>query len=159
MKKILNPYIKVDRHNCFGCSPKNDQGLKMSFFEDGDEVVSEWEPSDIFQGYNNVLHGGIQATLMDEVGSWFVQVKMKTAGVTASMNVKYINPVSTVNGNIYLRASLSQKRRNLIDVHVELFSANKKLCAIGEVTYFTFTEEVAQRELNYPDYEEFFDKE
>ncbi len=158
MKKILNPYGKIDRHNCFGCSPKNDQGLKMNFFEDGDEVVSEWEPSGSFEGYHNVLHGGIQATLIDEVGSWFVQVKMKTAGVTASMNVRYIGPVSTVNGKIQLRASLSQKRRNLIDVHVELFGANKKLCAIGELTYFTFSNEVAQKELNYPNFNEFFDE-
>ncbi len=157
MKKILNPYAKFDGYNCFGCSPNNEQGLKMKFFEHGDYVVSHWEPTGFLQGYHNILHGGIQATLMDEIGSWFVQIKMKTAGVTSGMNIRYINPVSIVNGNIKLKASLLQKRRNLVDVHVELYDAEDTLCATGDVTYFTFTEEVAKKKLRYPDYNEFFE--
>ncbi len=156
MKKILNPYTKVEGHNCFGCSPNNDQGLKMKFFEDGEYIISDWKPTGFLQGFHNILHGGIQATLMDEIGSWFVQVKMKTAGVTSSMNVRYLKPVSAVNGNIKLFASLLKKRRNLVDVYVELFDGDQKLCAQGELTYFTYSKEVAQQKLHYPDYDEFF---
>ena len=158
MKKILNPYAKIEGYNCFGCSPKNEQGLKMRFIEDGDYIISDWEPTGFLQGYHNILHGGIQATLMDEIGSWFVQVKMQTAGVTSNMNIRYICPVSTVNGNIKLKAKLLKKRRNLIDVHVELLAANGKLCAQGELTYFTFPKEVAKKKFYYPDYNEFFEK-
>jgi len=64
-------------YQCFGCAPHNHNGLQMSFAEDGEYVVSEWEPKDYFQGYYNVLHGGIQATLMDEIASWLVQIKLK----------------------------------------------------------------------------------
>ncbi len=158
MKEILNPYVKIDDHNCFGCSPKNDQGLKMKFVEDGSSVISEWKPSGSFQGYHNILHGGIQATLMDEVGSWFVQVKMRTSGVTSNMNIRYLQPVSIIVGKIKLKASLINKRRNLVDVQVELFDADNSLCTKGVLTYFTFSNEVAQKELNYPDYNEFFDE-
>lgn len=157
MRKILNPYTKIDGHNCFGCAPDNDQGLRMKFIEDGDSVISNWEPTGFLQGYHNILHGGIQATLMDEIGSWFVQVKMKTAGVTSNMNVRYLKPVSIANGNIKLKASLIQKRRNLVDVHVELFDSQENLCAVGNLTFFTFSKEVSQKELYYPDYNEFFD--
>ncbi|NQU34022.1 MAG: PaaI family thioesterase [Bacteroidetes bacterium] len=159
MKKILNPYPKYEGYNCFGCSPKNDHGLKMEFFEDGDYIICDWKPVGFLQGYHNVLHGGIQATLMDEIGSWFIQIKLKTAGVTSNMNVRYLNPVSIVKGNIKLRASLIQKRRNLIDVLIELFDSNEKLCAKGEITYFTFSQDIAKKELYYPNFEEFFDKE
>lgn len=157
MRKILNPYTKIEGHNCFGCSPDNDQGLRMKFIEDGDFVISNWEPAGFLQGYHNILHGGIQAALIDEIGSWFVQVKMKTAGVTSNMNVRYLKPVSIVNGNIKLKASLIQKRRNLVDVHVELFDSQENLCAVGDLTFFTFSKEVSQKELYYPDYNEFFD--
>ncbi|MBC8321555.1 MAG: PaaI family thioesterase [Bacteroidetes bacterium] len=158
MKKILNPYTKIEGYNCFGCSPKNDLGLKMNFFEDGDYLICDWEPNGLLQGYHNVLHGGIQATLMDEIGSWFVQVKIKTAGVTSKMNIRYIHPVSIGDGNIKLRASLLQKRRNLVDVKVELFDTSEKLCANGELTYYTFPIEIAKKKLYYPDYDEFFEK-
>ncbi len=158
MKKIHNPYPKYDGYNCFGCSPKNEHGLKMEFFEDGEYLVCNWKPIEFLQGYHNVLHGGIQATLMDEIGSWFVQIKFKTAGVTSNLNVRYLNPVSIVKGNVKLRASLLKQRRNLIDVLVELFDSNEQLCAKGELTFFTFSQEIAKKQLNYPDFEEFFDK-
>lgn len=158
MKKILNPYPKYPGYNCFGCSPRNENGLKMEFTEDGEFVKCSWTPVDFLQGYHNVLHGGIQATLMDEIGSWFVQVKMKTAGVTSNLNIRYLNTVYVNKGTINLQASLIKQRRNLVDVLVELFDFNGKLCAKGEITYFTFPQEIARKKLNYPDFEEFFNE-
>ncbi len=156
MKKINNPYKEMDGYQCFGCAPQNPNGLQMNFAEDGEYVVSEWKPKDYFQGYYNVLHGGIQATLMDEIASWLVQVKLKTAGVTSTMNVRYKKTVPINKGNIKLRARLTGKRRNLADIHVELFGPDDDLCAESDFVYYTFPHDVAVKQLHYPDYEEFF---
>ena len=43
-------------------------------------------------------------------------------------------------------------------MEVELRNANDELCAKGEVTYFTFSQEVARRDFSYPDYIEFSQK-
>ena len=40
MKKIINPWKNMEGYNCFGCSPDNEAGVRMEFYEDGDEVVS-----------------------------------------------------------------------------------------------------------------------
>ena len=40
MKKIINPWKDMEGYNCFGCSPDNEAGVRMEFYEDGDEVVS-----------------------------------------------------------------------------------------------------------------------
>jgi uncharacterized protein (TIGR00369 family) len=159
VKKILNPYAEMPGYHCFGCSPKNEHGLQMSFFEEGDEVVSHWQPRGFLQGYHNVLHGGIQATLMDEIGSWLVQVKVKTAGVTSGLSVKYLKTVYINQGNITLKARLKDMRRNLADVEVNLFDASGKLCAKSDITYFTFSKEMAKKKLNFPEEEEFFEEE
>ena len=50
MQKINNPWAGIEGYNCFGCSPDNPLGLRMSFAEDGDYIVSVWEPSGTFQG-------------------------------------------------------------------------------------------------------------
>ena len=65
MKKIKNPYIGLEEqgYNCFACCPTNPCGLKMSFYEDGDDIVSLWNPGENYQSWINTLHGGIQATL------------------------------------------------------------------------------------------------
>lgn len=51
MKKIVNPWRKLAGYNCFGCSPDNEYGVKMEFYEDGDEVVSIWKPDEHYQGF------------------------------------------------------------------------------------------------------------
>lgn len=44
MKKIINPWKNMEGYNCFGCSPDNEAGVRMEFYEDGDEIVSIWKP-------------------------------------------------------------------------------------------------------------------
>ncbi len=158
MKKISNPYKKMKGYQCFGCSPNNLNGLQMAFAEDGEYMVSEWEPKDYFQGYYNILHGGIQATLMDEIASWLVQVKLKTAGVTSTLNVRYKKPVPTDKGIIRLRARLTDQHRNLATIHVELFCPENELCAESDIVYYTYSHEVAVNRLHYPDHKEFFEE-
>ena len=157
MKKILNPYVKVKDYNCFACSPNNENGLQMNFVEDGEFLTSEWEPKGFLAGYTNVLHGGIQATLLDEIASWFVQIKLKTAGVTSNMNLRLRRTVPTNKGKLIIRAWLKEVRRNLVDVNVELINPDGKTGADGVITYFTFTPEISKEKLRYPDYTEFFE--
>lgn len=159
MKKILNPYDVMPGYNCFGCSQHNESGLRMEFWEDGDEIVCFWEADSKFQGYFNILHGGIQSTLMDEIASWVVFVKLKTAGVTSKMEVKYRKPVRIEKGKITLRAKLLEQKKRVSVIKVELYDANEKLCTEAEVTYFTFTAEKAISELKYPGFDNFFEEE
>ena len=45
MKRIINPYQGMSReegYHCFACAPRNEHGLHMEFYEDGDEVVCYW---------------------------------------------------------------------------------------------------------------------
>ncbi len=150
MKKIANPYAELPGYNCFGCSPKNEHGLQMQFFEEGDEIVSRWEPRGYLQGFHDVLHGGIQATLMDEIASWLIQVKVKTAGVTSELNVRYKKTVYINKGPILLKAHLKGMRRNLADVKVYLYDSTNVLCAEGNLTFFTFSPEIAKEKLHFP---------
>lgn len=156
MRKIRNPYSEIEGYNCFGCSPNNEQGLQMEFKEEGEYIVSNWKPRQHFQGYHNVLHGGIQATLMDEIASWCVQVKQKTAGVTSNMDIRYKKPVYTDKGEIIIKASIKEQRRNLTDVKVELYNHNNKLCSTALITYFTFPEKVARERFYYSDFDSFY---
>ncbi|MBN2016861.1 MAG: PaaI family thioesterase [Candidatus Cloacimonetes bacterium] len=156
MREILNPYKKYDGYNCFGCAPNNECGLQLTFFEDEDEIVSFWEPKDFFQGYLDVLHGGIQSALIDEIGSWVVLIKGRTAGVTSKLEVKYKKAAYVNRGTITLRAKMHQIRRNLYTVYVRLLDADDTLCAEGYVTYFTFSKKRASKDFYFPEYEEFF---
>ncbi len=156
MRKVLNPFVSLEGYNCFGCSPGNSLGLQMSFIEEGEEIVSFWEPKKHFQGYHTILHGGIQATLMDEIASWFVYVRLKSAGLTSKAEIRYIKPLYVDRGVLTIRASLLQMRRNLADIRVRIYDADKVLCAESLMVFFTVTPEKAKDTLYYPGHETFF---
>jgi len=69
MIKLKNPYAEFKEYNCFGCSPTNPSGLRMEFHEEGENIVSRWSPGHDHQGFHDLLHGGIQATMMDEIAT------------------------------------------------------------------------------------------
>jgi uncharacterized protein (TIGR00369 family) len=156
MRKLNNPFKNLEGYNCFGCSPDNQSGLQLSFYEDNDELVSLWNPKSFFQGYQNVLHGGIQASLMDEIASWVIYVKLKTTGFTSNLNVRYLKPVNATDPQITLRARVKNLRRNLADIEVRLYNHNNLLCAEALVTYFTFSREKAEGKVYLPDHRDFF---
>ncbi len=150
MRKINNPFRDLPGYNCFGCSPENPLGLHLEFREDAEYVISEWIPRPEYQGYANILHGGIQATLMDEIASWTIYVKQRTGGVTAAMRTKYRHPVLVNKGAITLKSRIKTAARRIVTVEVHLFDAEDKLCAESEVDYFILPEEQAREKLFYP---------
>lgn len=158
MRKVINPFKGREGYNCFGCSPDNEFGLQLSFVDEGEYLTASWVPKDYFEGYKNMLHGGIQATLIDEIASWYVYAKLNVAGVTSKLEVRYKKPVYTNKGNIKLRAKLVGIKRNLADFEVELLDSNDVLCAFGHVQYFTFNEKVSREKFWYPGPDTFFEK-
>lgn len=158
MKKIINPYDS-ELNMCFGCSQKNPAGLKLQFEESDDYLHAEWEPSENYQGYTNVLHGGIIASLLDEVGAWCVSVKMGTAGVTSEMTIKYLAPVYINKGNITLKAGITEQTERNAKVNCYLYDGRAKLCAEAIANFFIYPPEVAQRKFRYPGRDAFYRKE
>lgn len=160
MRKIVNPWVKNEdtRLQCFGCSPYNNIGLNLEFFEDGEYLISEWIPKDYLQGYMGVLHGGIQATLLDEIASWVVYVKCKTGGVTSNLEIKYRSPVFINGSKIKIRAKLVEQGNRIATIQTELFNSEDKLCAEAEVKYFIFPEKIAKEKYAYPGAESFYEE-
>jgi len=159
MRKIINPFLNTENGKCFGCSPDNPQGLKMSFHEDGEYIYSHWTPNPHLTGFKNVLHGGIQTTLMDEIACWVVFVKLGTSGVTTSINAKFRGAVLTDQGNITLRAKLIKQKNKLATILTEILDKDGKVSAEAEIQYMIFPEAVAKRKFEYPGVEAFFNGE
>ena len=151
MKRIINPWRGMDGYRCFGCDPRSEQGLRMEFYEDGDRIVSRWKPRPEFQGWVDTLHGGIQATLADEISSWVVFRKFQTSGVTSRMEVRYLKPIHTSEDHITLQATVVRQRRNIVDIEVKIFNSQEQLCTEALCIYFLFPKEKAHDEFHFCD--------
>lgn len=156
MIKLRNPYSEYKEYNCFGCSPTNPLGLRMEFHEQGEEIVSTWSPGTNYQGFHDILHGGIQATMMDEIASWVVFMKLDTAGVTYSMKTLYRRPVRISKGPVTLRARLSQQKRSIATIEVKLMDGTGTPCSEAQVNYFVLPRIKAEKEMHFPGKEAFY---
>ena len=144
MKKIINPWRNHPQYNCFGCAPSNPFGLHMEFYEDGDDIVSTWQPRHNYQGWVDTMHGGVLATLIDEVCGWVVTRKMKTTGFTVSLSLKYRKPVSTHDRLLTIRARVTKQMRNLLFLSAEITNSEGEVCTEGEATYYLMDAEKAK---------------
>ena len=147
MKKIINPWKGLKGYYCFGCSPDNPMGVKMEFYEDGDEIVSFWKPKPEYQGWLDTLHGGIQAVLLDEICAWVIVRKLQTTGVTSKMETRYRKSISTNDTLLEIRASIQEQKRNIILVKATIYNSAKEICTKAVCTYFTFSKEKSQQEM------------
>ncbi len=160
MKKIKNPFIEAygDNYHCFGCSPANKIGLNLSFFEQDGITMAEWEPDKNFEGYHNVLHGGIQATIHDEIASWAVYTQCGTAGVTSNLNVTYHKPLYiSSNKKIKVKAVLKKQEEKKAVFETEILNEKGEVCSSAEVEYFLFPKPIAKRKYFYPGKDAFFE--
>jgi acyl-coenzyme A thioesterase PaaI-like protein len=85
---------KPQGHYCFACGTANPIGLDLHFYRLGNTVCSDITLSKYHEGWQNIAHGGIISTLLDEIMSWTVMCTKKTFFVTRKMSVKYIRNVS-----------------------------------------------------------------
>ena len=143
MKRIINPWSNLEGFNCFGCCPTNPQGLRMQVFEEGDDIVAHWDPTSNFQGWMGVLHGGVQATLMDEVAGWVVVRKLQTTGVTSKMDIQYLKSISTNGGQLTIRARIAKQMRNIVIIESEIANKEGEICTKSQCTYFCASKEKA----------------
>lgn len=85
-------------NSCFGCGPDNPQGLRVRAFERGDGwVAAEVELPEHFHGGPGIAHGGIQATVLDEVMGYAVHAAIDDRGheyaiVTVELSLRYRRP-------------------------------------------------------------------
>ncbi len=150
--KLVNPYATsegYDAYDCFGCAPGNQFGLQMEFYSDGETVWSKWQPRERFQGFHGILHGGIQATLMDETASWVVSVVLGTSGFTKSMQVDYLENVQVEGPPVVIRGEVGVESKKEATLDIELYQG-ESLKARAVCCYAIFSESVARKKLHYP---------
>lgn len=86
---------------CFGCGPDNEHGLRLRFRRVGaDEVEAVYTAPERYAGAPGVVHGGIQAALLDETLGFAAIAARDPQGpdleiVTVEFSLRYRRPAPT----------------------------------------------------------------
>ncbi|MCS6800110.1 MAG: PaaI family thioesterase, partial [Myxococcota bacterium] len=136
-----DPYTFGADQTCFGCGPHNPSGLRLRFEREDDEVVTRWTPPPGFDGPPRVLHGGLQATIADEVAGWALVGLLGRMGITTSLEIRYVRPVQ-LGHEIEARAKLASRAESVVTLHVSL-RQHGRTAAMARVRYMLVDEEKA----------------
>lgn len=117
-----------DDHHCFVCGEKNPAGLHLKFALCDGKIRSEFVPQKIFQGYKDIVHGGIIAAILDEA---MVKAALMRGipAVTAEITVRFKNPLMAGEKAI---------------IEAEILSANRKIIAANATVRKTDNTPVAE---------------
>ena len=100
-------------HSCFVCGESNPVGLRLRFETDGRIVQTRFIPRPEHIGFKKTVHGGLIATLLDEIMVWACAVQTKRFAFCAELNVRYLNPVAP-GKEVTAAAELASNRKNRI---------------------------------------------
>jgi len=119
-------------NRCFGCSPHNPRGLGLSFANAGDGVETEYTAADDLCGMHGVVHGGVQATMMDEAMGFAAHAALAHEPdeldiATIELAVKYHRPTPT-GEPLRIRARLVRNEGRDLWMEGEIRDADGRLC-------------------------------
>lgn len=88
----------IDNDFCFACGSQNPLGLHLCFqpfgWPDGAGGLScRVQPQPHWQGWENVMHGGIQATILDDLMSNHLFRLERAWAVTTGIETRFRRPV------------------------------------------------------------------
>lgn len=120
---------------CFVCGLDNPVGLRLEFYESGThEVTATCLLGKAYEGYPGVLHGGIVAAILDEVGGRAVMIGDHTRfTMTAKLDVKYRQPTPTGQA-LTVVGRLLRRRGRLAWTHAEIRLPDGTVTAEAELT-------------------------
>jgi uncharacterized protein (TIGR00369 family) len=78
---------------CFGCGTENEAGLGIALYKEGDRIGCDVSVPVRFRGLTKVAHGGIAATLLDEVIVSGISHLLDVMCVTKEMTVRFRRPL------------------------------------------------------------------
>ena len=99
--------------SCFVCGESNPIGLKLRFETDGRIVQTHFVPRQEHIGFKGTVHGGLIATLLDEIMVWACAVQTRKFAFCAELNVRFLNPVRP-GTEVIARGELLANRKDRI---------------------------------------------
>jgi len=156
----LDPNTFGPEQQCFGCGPANDIGLKLRFERVGDSVVSRFTLGSGYDGPPGILHGGLQALVLDEIAGWTLVGLKERIGLTSSMTVRYLRSMR-LNEELVAEGRIVSEEGSIITIKATLSQAGLVGC-VARVAYAMPDSEKMQEVLQGPlpeGWSKFFDGE
>src|SRR5271155_4869386 len=114
---------------CLVCGRDNPHGLHLTSFVDPDtsSVTTTFTPAPYHIGFESIIHGGVLATVLDELMVWTAIWASKKACVAAEMSLRFIQKAG-VGKPLHATAKIIRQRSRLIETSAEIYYGSILIC-------------------------------
>jgi uncharacterized protein (TIGR00369 family) len=130
-------------HSCFVCGESNPIGLNLRFETDGQTVRAHFVPKTEHAGFKGVIHGGLIATVLDEVMVWACAVQTKRFAYCAELNVRFLSPLKPGETALIIGELETNRKNRIFEARAELKNAAGVVCASATGKYLPVKESEA----------------
>ena len=121
--------------SCFVCGEANPLGLQLRFETDGRIVRAQFTPRIEHNGFKQTVHGGILATLLDEIMVWACAVQTKRFAYCAELTVRFQNPARPGETLTAVGELIGNRRNKLFEAKGELRQPQGRIVASATGKY------------------------
>ena len=122
-------------HSCFVCGESNPIGLNLRFETDGNIVRTRFTPRPEHIGFKQVVHGGIVATLLDEIMVWACLTQTKRFAYCAELTVRFQNPLRPGEETLASAELVANRRDRIFEAKADLKDSAGKIFATATGKY------------------------
>ena len=117
---------------CWICGEKNPDGLQLKFDlnKTTKTLQTSFIPTETYQGYDGIVHGGILSALLDEAMAKLA-FELGYNAVTAMLNVRF-KSLAKVKEKLTIRGKITQANRWLVFAKATIHKEDGTLIAEGD---------------------------
>ncbi|MBP7792914.1 MAG: PaaI family thioesterase [Candidatus Goldbacteria bacterium] len=122
----------LDDRYCIACGDRNPIGMHLKFVIKDDNLETKYTFPREFQGYKDLVHGGMLSLLLDEIMVNLPLQKLKVPVVSADLRIKLKKPLR-VGEKVIARAHIIKQKGRFFIVKGEIVKEKtNELIATGE---------------------------
>ncbi len=121
--------------SCFVCGDSNPRGLNIRSETDGKTVRTRCAFPAEHVGFKETVHGGLTATVLDEIMTWACAVQAKQFAYCAELNVRYLHPIRPEQPVVATAELITNCRGRLFEASAEIRDAGGILLATATGKY------------------------
>lgn len=130
--------------SCFVCGHANPHGLNLAFTRKSDEIVTQWVPAAHHTGFAETIHGGLIATVLDEIMAWTCGILGGRFAYSVDIQIRYHEPLHPAQETIGTGRIISNRRQKIFQTEAELRVGETQIAkAVGK--YLAVKAEVEER--------------
>lgn len=122
-------------HSCFVCGDSNAIGLNLRFETDGNVVITRFTPRAEHIGFKQVVHGGIIATLLDEIMVWACLARTRRLAYCAELTTRFVNPLRPGQETIATAELVANRRDKIFEAKAALKDTQGQIIATATGKY------------------------